>query len=225
MQPSPRANISCAICFGSLCRVAIFAQLDEVGVLGEAASVEVQRDTVLPAYVADGARVFHRNRLASAGVVGHRQHDQRNALPPNPCDQVLERADVHVPLERMPGRRLAGLGDRNVHRFCADKLNVGAGSVEVRIVGDDVSLLAHHAEQNALGGATLVRRDHVPIAEDVLHRITKVVEAAAAGVALVTHHHRSPLPRGHRTGARVGEQVNQHIVGGQQEQVVMRGAQ
>ena len=44
VQPSPRANISCAICFGRFVGVAGLAQLDEPGVLGEAAGVEVERD-------------------------------------------------------------------------------------------------------------------------------------------------------------------------------------
>ena len=47
VQPSPSANISCAICFGDFACVSLFAQLDEVGVLGEAAGVEVERDAVL----------------------------------------------------------------------------------------------------------------------------------------------------------------------------------
>src|SRR5271165_6084212 len=103
----------------------------------------------------------------------------------------------------MPSRRLARLGDRNIHGFRADELDVGTGSVEVGVVGNDGALLAHHAEQNAFGGTALVCWDDVLIAEDVLDRVAEVIEAAAARVALVAHHHRSPLPRGHRSGTGV----------------------
>ena len=53
----------------------------------------------------------------------------------------------------------------------------------------------------------------------------KRVEAAAAGVAFVAFHDRGPLVRGHGAGAGIGEQVDQDIVGGQQEQVVVRGVE
>ena len=51
----------------------------------------------------------------------------------------------------------------------------------------------------------------------------EAVEAAAAGVALVALHDRGPLVRGHGAGAGVGEQVDEHIVGGEQEKIVVRG--
>jgi hypothetical protein len=125
----------------------------------------------------------------------------------------------------MPLCGLARFGDRQVYCLRADELDVGARGVEVRVVGDDIALLAGHAEQNALGGAPLVRGDHMLIAEDVLDGVAEAIEAAAAGVALVTLHDRSPLPRGHRAGARVGQQVDEHIVGGKQKQVVVGGPQ
>ena len=62
-------------------------------------------------------------------------------------------------------------GMTQVDGFGADELDVGAGGVEVRVVGHDVALLAHHAEEDALGGAALVRGDDVVVAEDVLHGI------------------------------------------------------
>ena len=79
VQPSPSEHLLRDL-LGSLCVVAFFAQLDEVGVLGEAAGVEVERNAVLPANRADGASVLHRDRLAAAGVVGDGEHDQRNAF-------------------------------------------------------------------------------------------------------------------------------------------------
>src|SRR5512138_1884782 len=85
-----------------------------------------------------------------------------------------------------------------VESFCSSEFDVSAGGVEMRVVRDDVSLFAHHAEENALRGASLMRRDHVPIPEDVLHGTAERVEAAAASIALIAAHNRCPLIGGHR---------------------------
>ena len=115
--------------------------------------------------------------------------------------------------------------DDQVHGFGADEFDVGAGGVEMRVVGDNIPLLAHHAEQDALGGPALVRGNDMTIAEDVLDRVAKAVEAPAAGVTFVAFHDGGPLVGRHGAGAGVGQQVNQHVVRRQQEQVVVGGAQ
>ena len=150
---------------------------------------------MLAANRADGASVLHRDRLPAAGVVGDGQHDQRNAFAANARDQFSSAATSMLPFEGKPRRRLTGFGNRQIDGFGADEFDVGARGVEVRVVGNHVALLAHHAEQNAFGGASLVRRDHMLIAEDVLDGVAEVVEAAAAGVALVAQHDRCPLLR------------------------------
>ena len=64
--------------FGSFILVSLFAELDEPGVFREAAGVEVERDFVTLADRADRADIFHRNGLASAGVVSDGEHDEWN---------------------------------------------------------------------------------------------------------------------------------------------------
>ncbi len=51
----------------------------------------------------------------------------------------------------------------------------------------------------------------------------EAIEAAAAGVAFVALHDGGPLMGGHGAGAGIGEQVDEHVVGGQEKQVVVRG--
>jgi hypothetical protein len=68
-------------------------------------------------------------------------------------------------------------------------------------------------KQDALGRAALVRGDDVPEARERLHDVAEAVEGAAPGVGLVALHQRAPLGGGHRAGARVGEQVDEHVVG------------
>ena len=82
--------------------------------------------------------------------------------------RVFERGHVHVAFEGMRGGGLLAFGDDQIDGFGAGEFDVGAGGVEMRVVGDDVAFLARDAEENALGGAALVRGDDVAIAEDVL---------------------------------------------------------
>ena len=53
--------------------------------------------------------------------------------------------------------------------------------------------------------------------------ISEAIEAAAAGVAFVAFHDGGPLMSRHGAGAGVGEQVDEDIVSGQEEEVVVRG--
>ena len=69
------------------------------------------------------------------------------------------------------------------------------------------------SEEDSLGGASLVRGDDVPQAGDVPHRGLEAVEGVRAGVGFVAAHHAGPLVLGHRSGAGVGQQIDQHLIG------------
>src|SRR5580692_4318770 len=120
-------------------------------------------------------------------------------------------------------RGLAAFGDDEIDGFGADEFDIRARRVEVGVVGNDVALLAGHAEQDAFSGASLMGGDDVTVAENFLDGIFEAVEAAAAGVAFVALHAGGPLMRGHGARAGDGEQVDEDIVGGEQEQVVVGG--
>ena len=61
--------------FWRLVGVTFFAKFDEVGIFGEAAGVEVERDVVVLADGADGFHVFHGDGLTASGIVSHSEHD------------------------------------------------------------------------------------------------------------------------------------------------------
>ena len=88
------------------------------------------------------------------------------------------------------------------------------------VVGHHLSGLAHDVEQNALSRTALVSGNHMPVTENALHDTLEVIETAAPGIALVAFHDGRPLVSAHSAGAGVGEQVDQNIVGLQQEQIV-----
>ncbi len=121
--------------------------------------------------------------------------------------------------------RLPSFGDDEIDRLGANELNVRAGRVKVCVVGDDIAFLAHHAEQNALGGAPLMSRDDVFVPKNILYRRAELLEAAAARITLVAFHHGRPLVRGHRPGAGIGKQVDENVIRRQKKKVIERGAE
>ena len=112
---------------------------------------------------------------------------------------------------------MAAFFNDEVDGFGAHEFDIGAGGVEVRVVGNDVALLAGHAEEDALGGASLMRGDDVAVAKNILHRILEAIETLAAGVTFVAFHDGGPLVRGHGSSAGVGEQVDEDVVGGKKK--------
>ena len=195
--------------------------LDEPRVLGEPAGVEEQRDAVAVAHGADLAQVLERDRLAAARVVRDGDEDDRDAVAAR-VEQRLEPRDVHVPLERVDRLWVAALGDDEVDRLGARELHVGARGVEVRVVGDDLVRPAQDAEQDLLGGPTLVGGDDVREREQLLDRLEERVPRRRAGVRLVAVLDRRPLVAAHRPGSRVGQQVDEHVLGVDREQVPAR---
>jgi hypothetical protein len=211
--------------FGGFIGVTGLALLDEPGILCESARVKVERDVVLAADSGDGFGVFHRDRLAAARVVGDGEHDERDALAADAGDELVKRIHVHVAFEGENGFRLASFRVKQIDGLCADELDVGAGGVEVGVVGDDVSFFAHDIEQDPLSGAALVSGDNVGVGRDVFDRVLEAMEALAAGVAFVALHDGGPLMGGHGAGAGVGQEVDEDVVGFEQEEIVMCGTE
>lgn len=116
--------------------------------------------------------------------------------------------------------RVRPFGDGQVERGGLAIFGVGAGGVEVGVVGHDVARLKGRAKQDALGGAALVGGDDVLEVSNFPYRRLEAVERPGPGVRLVALHHPGPLRRGHRPRAGVGQQVNQHIFGFKQKEIV-----
>ena len=123
------------------------------------------------------------------------------------------------------GCRLVGSwasSDDHVDELAARQLLVQAGRREVHVAGDLVAVADEHLGDDVLGAATLMRRDHVLVAVDAPDGLLEPVEASAAGVGLVAHHDRRPLPVAHRVRAGVGQQVDRDLIRAQEERVPAR---
>jgi len=139
------------------------------------------------------ADVGHAHRLAAARVVGHGHHHRRNARGTDLRDRAAQGVEVDVALERMDQPGLPAFGDHQVAGLRAAILHVCARGVEVRVVQHDVTRPGDRAEQDVLGRAALVRRNHVLEPGDVAHRMLEAVERLRARVRLVGRDHAGPL--------------------------------
>ena len=177
-----------------------------------------------PEQLGIGAYIGHRHRLATARVVGDRDHAKRNAIALL-FEQPFSPRQVNVALERVNQRGLQALSNHQVQRINAKVFQIGAGGVKVAIVGHHLAFFTNRSEQHFFSGAALVRGHKKLHAGDVLDDFFKPVKAARAGVTLVAFHDGAPLAAGHGAGAGVGQPVNQHIFGAQLEHVQFGGFQ
>ncbi len=195
------------------------AVLDEDGVLGHPGRVEDQRDAVLGSQRADGPEVVERERLPAGHVQTCLLADEGDPLRADLVQHALERDEVDVALERVEALRIARLGHRDVVPDAAGELDVGARGREVEVGRHDRAGPDEDLRQQVLGATALVGRNQVAIAVDVVHRRLEPEVAARAGVGLVAELHRRALLLGHGGGAAVGEQVDEDVVGAEQERV------
>src|SRR5215472_3881815 len=205
---------------GSFVGVAGFAQFDEVGVFGETAGVDVQRNPVLFADLFYCADVGQRDGLATAGIVGDREHDEGNLFGAFAFDQFGEARGVHVAFERVEMSGLFGFRKREVDGGGAIKFAIGAGGIEVRVARDNVAFLAGNVEEDAFGGAPLVRGDDVAKTKNALHGFAETREAGRSGIGFIAAHHGSPLFGGHGGGAGVGQQIDEDGFGRNEKKIV-----
>ena len=84
---------------------------------------------------------------------------------------------------------------------------------------------AEDGEEDPLGGASLVGGDDVLEAGQFADLVVEAVEASRAGVRLVAAHDARPLIGAHGRRAAVGQQVDQHVFGGHQEEIVAASPQ
>ena len=196
------------------------AILNEVSVFDHARSIQDHADSVLVRQFADRLHIGERNRLAAGQV--HRGGDAEvgNVSGAVSLDDLFHLVQVHVAFEGVQVLRVMRLGNDDVYKGAAGQLLVKTGSGEVHVAGNNVARLDKGLRQQVLSAAALVRRDNVLVSIPVAHRLFQPVKAAAAGVGLVAHHHRRPLPVAHGRGSGVGQQVNVHIFTAQQKGIV-----
>ena len=205
--------------------VARLALLDKIGVFDGARGVEHDAKPVPVGQFADGADVRHRNRLPAGHVDRGRNADVGDVAGADLLDEVFNRLQIDVALERVFAGRIVPLGNDDVDEGAAGEFLVQPGSGEVHVARHQVARLDEQARQDVLGAASLVGGHEVAIAVVLSHRVFQVVEIAAARVGFVAEHHAGPLPIAHGVGAAIGEQVDVNVFRAEEERVVARFSQ
>ena len=134
---------------------------------------------------------------------------------------ALESADIHIALKRVVRIEIRRFRTGQVERGTAPEFDIGAGRIEMRVVRHDRVRADHDAEQDSLRCPALVRGDDLLESEDVLYGVAEVIPALRAGVGFVATHHGAPGFRGHGARARIRQEVDDHVLGAQQERVVV----
>ena len=224
VMPSASDAISRTMSGIGLVGVARLALLDEPGVLGEAAGVQEERER----------RSGRRPRAPRGGwpcdtgwppieLLVTVMNTTGTSSAPRSSMQALQGGDVHVALEGQPSRpRPAAVQGRRASAPVASTLaRVVSKWV---LLGTTLPGPADAREEDLLGGAALVGGDDVLEREELLDRVAEAEPRRRAGVALVAVLDARPLVAAHRARARVGQQVDDHVVGVEVEEVVARFA-
>ncbi len=171
------------------------------------------------------ADIFHGDRLAAAGVVRHRDHAQRDVLRADAGDELFQGGGVEVAFEVGDAVGIGALGHGQIDGRGADELDVRPRGVEMGIVRHLLAGSADDGEEDAFGGASLVGGDDVFQAGQLADFALEAEEAAAAGVGFLAAHDARPLVRAHGGRAAVGQQVDEHLVGRDEEEVIVAAAE
>jgi hypothetical protein len=198
------------------------ALLDEPRVLDRARRVEDDLYAVPPRVLTDLAQVGEAHRLAARHVHRRRDRDVRHARRAMALHDGVELREIHVPFERVLRRGIVRLVDDHVVEGATRELLMRPRGSEVHVAGDVIARRNEDVRQNVLGTTSLVGRNEVRVAVVLANGALERVEVSRARVRFVTQHHAGPLPVGHRARPGVGEQVDVHVVGPEQERVVPR---
>ena len=119
----------------------------------------------------------------------------------------------------MAAARLGAIINNEIDRAGTGVFDVGAGRVEMVVVGNDLVGAANQFKQDAFAGPALMCRQDMGHAGQIADYLFKVIPAPRAGVGLVAAQHAGPLLAAHGGRAAVGEQVDQHVLGGNLEDI------
>ena len=167
-------------------------------------------------------QVFDRERLAADQVGGGFHAHEGDVLLAGLFDGRAQPVQVHVPLEGNDALGVQRLGPVQFQHLAAGHVEMRLGGGEVIIHGHDVARLDEGLGQQVLGGAALMDRQEVLVAEDLLHRVVQPVEALRAGVGVVGLHHGGKLIVAHGIGAAIRQHVEKNAAGTEEEGVVPR---
>ena len=84
-------------------------------------------------------------------------------------------------------------------------------TAEMIVHRDNITRLQERSHNHVLGGTSLMSRHHVTLAQHVEYCLFEPLERLAAGIGVISPHHRSQLEVTHCVGATVCQHVQINI--------------
>ena len=111
---------------------------------------------------------------------------------------------------------------QHIQRLRADIFDVGARRVEMTVIWNNVARLQARRRKNMFGRPSLMRRKNMLEAGNFTHGALEPSPGRASRIAFVAKHQSRPLPRRHRARSAVGQQIDRHVFGVQQKNIMVR---
>ena len=172
---SQREHFTCNLngCFVGIARFALF---DEPGVFGKPTRINEKWNAIFVIHGGHFAQVLHRNRLATARIVGDGNHAKGDTLNAGLFNEAPQFVHIHVALEGVCGLWVAGFVNHQVHRFSAARANVAFGGIKMHVRGDFVARLDEQLTEDMFSGAPLVCRHEEAKAENIANGVAQTIE-------------------------------------------------
>src|SRR5262249_23701363 len=89
----------------------------------------------------------------------------------------------------------------------------GTSGVKMVVVRDDLSRPAQQLEKNAFAGSALMSRENMRHARQISQHLFEAIPTPGAGIGFVSPKHAGPLFTRHGRSAAVREQIDNHFLG------------
>ena len=195
--------------------------MDEPGILGKTGSVDEQERPVTMHQFRHFPQVLHAHRLPAGGVTGKGHDHQRDLFNGMTFENVLHLFQIHIPFERIFVRNIKSLTHTAVHSRSLPVFDMTLGGIEMTVARDDIPLFHQHREQDVLRGPPLMRGQEIFKPGDLPDGLLQMFIGGSPRIALIPLHQGSPLMMAHRSRARIGQQIDHHLVAPEIEHVVM----
>lgn len=200
----------------------LLALFDQVGVLAQKARVEYQHDVVFVGHAPHVHHVGQREGLSADKVRRGLHADEGDIIHAVLLDAAFELLDVDVALEGVVRLELEGVVTQQLGYLATVFEDVGQRRGEVVVHRDNVARLDEGTADDVLGGASLMHRQQVFLAQDILYGLLQALERLRARIGVVGTHHGGKLVVAHGVGAAVGEHVEVDVARTQTEGVESR---
>ena len=193
--------------FNRLVLITFLTSFNEISILSETSRIEQYTFAIFIRNSTNFLDILHRNRLSTSRVIRYSYNDKRNLISMF-CQYFFQFLRVKISFKRNFQLGIFCLVDRHIPSNSLTTFDVTFRRVKMRVTRYNITLFYKIREKYILGSTSLVSRDHVIESGQTGNHVFQVKERRCSSITFITQHHSGPLAICHRTGSRVGQQVN-----------------